>query len=361
MLRVIHCITTITRGGAENQLLILSKEQIKSGRRVTIIYLNGKPELRQDFIDSGIEVLDFLSQKNPILQIVYLRKYLKTNKGIVHAHLPRAELFCAAVNLINPLVISKHNSEPFFPKAPKIISKLLALFVSYKSDQCITISQAVADYLTDTNELLTYKSYTVIHYGILDELIEQKNINIVNNAKNIRVGTIGRVVKQKDYPTLIKGFSLFHSEYTDSELIIIGDGVLKYKIMKLAQKLKIESDINWYGRTPDVHFQLKKMDVFVLASKYEGFGLVLLEAMAAKVPIIAANNSAIAEVLGLNYPGLFTTGDEKDLYMKLKQFMLPEFKEKILRMACDRLINFKSSDMRKKVDFVYDSAIFSKS
>ena len=55
MLRVIHCITTITRGGAENQLLILSREQIKSGRKVTIIYLNGKPELRQDFIDSGIE------------------------------------------------------------------------------------------------------------------------------------------------------------------------------------------------------------------------------------------------------------------------------------------------------------------
>ena len=107
---------------------------------------------------------------------MYLRKYLRANKGIVHAHLPRAELFCAAVNLINPLVISKHNSEPFFPKAPKIISKLLALFVSYKSDHCITISQAVADYLTDTNELLTYKSYTVIHYGILDELIEQKNI-----------------------------------------------------------------------------------------------------------------------------------------------------------------------------------------
>ena len=83
MLRVIHCITTITRGGAENQLLILSREQIKSGRKVTIIYLNGKPELRQDFIDSGIEVLPAIDENLVKGIAIPINNSLKNDQEVV--------------------------------------------------------------------------------------------------------------------------------------------------------------------------------------------------------------------------------------------------------------------------------------
>ena len=62
---------------------------------------------------------------------------------------------------------------------------------------------------------------------------------------------------------------------------------------------------------------LQDQDFFVLTSNYEGFGLVLLEAMDAKLPIIAARNSAIPEVLGESHPGLFVTRDSESLLQTL--------------------------------------------
>ena len=57
MIKVLHVITTINRGGAENQLLVLVREQIKSGMEVSVLYLKGDPELEQDFSNAGAKVL----------------------------------------------------------------------------------------------------------------------------------------------------------------------------------------------------------------------------------------------------------------------------------------------------------------
>lgn len=72
----------------------------------------------------------------------------------------------------------------------------------------------------------------------------------------------------------------------------------------------------WLGRTDRIIESLKLMDCFVLASQYEGFGLVLLEAMSANIPIVASNVSAIPEVLGIEHPLLSTPGDPNDFAKK---------------------------------------------
>ena len=352
MYKIIHCITTICRGGAENQLLILVKEQIKNGNEVIVIYLKGAPELRQEFIKCGAEVLDFLVGKNPIFQVMILKKYLVDNRAVLHAHLPRAELLCAISNSGNRFIISKHNSEKFFPKAPNGISRLLSLLVLQKASQCICISDAVGKFLKSIGELRSDTDYRVVHYGISlknNKSVNSKNVDNKNFEKFI-VGTIGRIVEQKDYPTLLKAFAIFHNEYANSELLIVGDGDLKQEVIRFAQALGIQENIKWLGRTEDVFSILKKFDVFVLASKYEGFGLVLLEAMQTRVPIVAADNSAISEVLGLNYPGLFKTGDAQDLCIKIKEVQFTPMD--LVEIMDKRLIKFDSREMYKKIDYI---------
>ena len=69
-----HLITTISRGGAENQLLTLCKEQVKAGKSVSVIYLKGNPDLDSKFRRAGVNVIDKFANKNPVLQLFQIRK-----------------------------------------------------------------------------------------------------------------------------------------------------------------------------------------------------------------------------------------------------------------------------------------------
>ncbi len=95
--KVIHLITTIERGGAEKQLLTLTSEQVQSGLKVVVLYLKGKPDLRNEFEASGVEVNNLLVEKSFLKQIYLLSKYLRKNPSPVHAHLPKSELLAAVV------------------------------------------------------------------------------------------------------------------------------------------------------------------------------------------------------------------------------------------------------------------------
>jgi glycosyltransferase involved in cell wall biosynthesis len=135
----------------------------------------------------------------------------------------------------------------------------------------------------------------------------------------------------------------------------------RYNLIDLALDLNISENINWNGKVTNVNDVLKNINVFVLTSKYEGFGLVLLEAMKAKIPILASNTSAIPEVLGVNYPGLFNVGGVEDLVSKMKLTFDRNYLEHLLTFYPARLEIFESSKMFNEVNNVYDNAVESRS
>jgi glycosyltransferase involved in cell wall biosynthesis len=351
VIKVIHLITTISRGGAENQLLTLTSEQVKAGHEVTVIYLKGVPELLQEFKDKGVVVLDFLAGKNPIFQIVYIRKFLKTNYSIVHAHLPRAELISAFGVGRKPLIISKHNSEPFFPKAPDLISLILARIVFRKSSKCIHISRAVFTYLLSIKEVYPHRKNIIVHYGVP----EVKIVNKINDKPKsyFTVGIIARIVEQKNYRVLIYAFAKFQNNYPESRLLIVGEGSQKKEIVELVQSLGLNDHVDWVGRTDNVYQFINQMDIFVLPSLYEGFGLVLLEVMQRNVPILASSASAIPEVMGANYPGLFPPDSVSELITKLKKSISENYRNELTSHYFSRLKIFNAKSMAKEIDNVY--------
>jgi hypothetical protein len=89
---VLHVITTICRGGAENQLLTLIREQVSTGRKVNLIFLKGQPELMGELRQMGVEVHPEFSLLSPFAQVLSIRGFLKGKDVLVHGHLPRAEL-----------------------------------------------------------------------------------------------------------------------------------------------------------------------------------------------------------------------------------------------------------------------------
>ena len=153
MRSVIHVITTISRGGAENQLKVLVREQIKSGYKVEIFYLKDNPELSDTLEALGAKVDHRLFGQNIFLQYLILRRVVKQHDGVVHAHLPRAELISTAATKGVGLIVSRHNAEPFFPGAPRIASILLSRYVERRSKTVIAISNAVSEFLLQSREI----------------------------------------------------------------------------------------------------------------------------------------------------------------------------------------------------------------
>ena len=363
--KVTHLITTIERGGAEKQLLTLAGEQVQSGLKVEVIFLKGKPELKKEFEESGVEVNKLLVGKSFLKQIALLSKYIRKNPSPIHAHLPKSELLAALVVRNKNFIFSRHNSEPFWPGGPRVISNLLSKFVCKKASQGIAISNAVKSYLIKRGEIPTGYIIDVVYYGFQkDSSTKSPGLNSITNlmtskSSEFKIGTIGRLVPQKDYPTLLSAFSNVLKSAPNTELYVVGEGYLQKELIDLSKSLGLNSKVHWLGKTEYINEFLSKIDLFILPSNYEGFGLVLLEAMVAKKPIIAANNSAIPEVLGKTYEGLFQTGDVNALAELIKEAISEKsFSQRLVQAYSGQLNLFDPNDMNKTVKNIYSNAGF---
>jgi glycosyltransferase involved in cell wall biosynthesis len=351
--QIFHIITTINRGGAENQLLILVSEQVLLGYEVSVVYLKGEPELRQALEDIGAVVVDSVSSMPAPMQPLAISKLISGKDVIVHAHLPRAELVSFLVPSKFTLVTSRHNVEPFFPGAPKWLSNFLASLVALRARRIIAISHSVSEYLFRLGEVRDASKVRVIYYGY-----QVRNINRLkaNNGSygDTNLGTISRLAEQKDLPTMFNVLEKYKVHVPDATLRLVGAGPLESTLRDLAKRMSLEKTIFFEGRRSDVLDYLKSLDVFLLTSKYEGFGMVLLEAMDAGVPIIASRNSAITEVMGENFLGLCETGNPSDFSEKILRLQDPQYRSKVLQSQEDRLALFNSLTMAKKIIETYN-------
>ena len=363
--KIIHLITTIELGGAEKQLLTLVREQVKSGLGVEVFYLKGSPELKQEFENCGAVVNQTLLKKSFFQQVFTLRKYLNQDPAPVHAHLPKSELLASLSCSKGMLIFTRHNSEAFWPGAPKIFSNVLARFVAKRSISGVCISNAVKDFIIQRGELSKDYDLETIYYGF--EKIEQLDAKALAEIKDqlrvkpgaLRVGSIGRLVRQKDYPTLLSAMKQVIDSGIDAELFILGEGAEKDNFTELTLELGINKRVHWLGRTPFVNEFLSQLDLFVLPSIYEGFGLVLLEAMQANKPVLATSNSSIPEVLGRDYAGLFETSNVEQLSGLIKKGLLEDaFAKQLVSNYSKRLEIFKPEVMAEKLLDVYEKSGF---
>ena len=362
--RIVHIITTIMRGGAENQLLILVSEQVKLGLEVHVIFLKGEAELADEFENSGAIVHINFANLPLIHQVTLIRKFLGTphfEKSVVHGHLPRAQI-TAAYSITNSqrLICTRHDEDRFFPGANFILSKLVFKTINFRIHQWIAISQSVKLKMVTFGELPRFGDINVVHYGFrsnaskVDSSLSQElksQYDLTND--NFIIGCVARLVWQKDHVTLLRAFHTHYSRNPKSRLVLIGDGPLRARLTMLAEELEIADAVIFTGKVSTVREHLKILDVFVLPSTTEGFGLVLLEAMEAELPIIASNISALPEVLG-ECGLLFEMGNSVDLAMKINSLESLESRQPYSRLSRERLKEFTPETMCSRVMRIYE-------
>lgn len=364
--RIVHLITTIMRGGAENQLLVLITEQIKSGREVDVIYLKGKDELASAFIEIGASVHSEFANIGLVLQLCRIRKFLNLENlqnAIIHAHLPRAQIIASfSLHKSQSFVCSRHDEDRFYPGSNRHISKIIFKLVNSRILIWIAISEAVRLRMISYGEISKGTDIQVVHYGHGSQTFQPDSEEVENlklrykmNNNGMVIGCVARLVWQKDHKTLLRAFALFQKLNPDSRLILVGDGPMRSQLESLTKNLLLENAVIFAGKVNAVREHLSLMDVFVLPSTTEGFGLVLLEAMEAGVSIISSNASALPEVLG-GAGLLFEVGQPSDLNEKFVIIQDRKVQRKYVALGRARLAEFSPEIMWSNVNHIYERA-----
>lgn len=335
-MKVFHLITSLDNGGAENHLSSLVRQQVKI-HKIFVIYLRGNDYWKRKLESKGIKVIKLklnklIDIKNLLITIYKINKLINIHRPqIVHSHLSSMEFIGSIIKFFNKkkfkFIVTKHLDSFFLEASNGQNNFFQGIFLDYfilkNADKVICISLQIKKYFLKKIRIPKNK-LKVIYYGLNKYDLENKkkskikNINIFELKKNFTICCIARHVKQKSLDFLIKSFYEFKKIENKSKLILVGNGPETQKLKLLAKNLDIYKDIIWINYVENILQILNLSKVFVLTSKYEGFGLVLLEAMYAKKPIIASRVSAIPEVIKNNWNGfLFKYGNIKDFNSKL--------------------------------------------
>jgi len=133
---------------------------------------------------------------------------------------------------------------------------------------------------------------------------------------------VGRLVKQKGQKYLIDLAIRLKKKTSNFKILIAGEGKMETELANLVSKNKLEEQFKFVGFVNDMKGFMKSIDIFVLTSIWEGFGYVLIEAMATKVPIVAFEISSNPEIVEHNLTGyLVPSFDMKAMTEKVVQLM----------------------------------------
>jgi glycosyltransferase involved in cell wall biosynthesis len=217
---------------------------------------------------------------------------------LLHTHLVHADVYGTLASLAErvPLVSSRHNDDRYLLGPFRFVDRAFAK----RARRLVAISNAVRRFLVGAGH--PAERIETIHYG-LDRLPDAPSELAPPPAGPPLLLAVGRLTAQKDHPTLLRAFAEAHRNHPDALLAILGIGPLEEETRALVAELGLEGAVLLPGRL-EIRDWLERADVFVHTSRWEGFGLVLLEAMLAGLPVAATRVSAVPEVVADGETGL---------------------------------------------------------
>ncbi|WP_425570253.1 glycosyltransferase [Pigmentiphaga soli] len=295
-------ITGLGVGGAERLVIDLADSLIELGHQVAILYLTGTADLKPKHSSVRIIGMGVRSPYDFFAVYFRCRRFLvKYKPHVVHSHLFHANILARLLRWsvdIPKLISSAHNNNE---------GSRWRMFAYRLTDRLTDITTNVSEVATqsfiDRNGCRPDRIRT-LHNGIntrrfrfdsISRDLIRKELRISPNSKLIVA--VGRLNAAKDYPNLLTAISLLRAS-NPFQVAIVGDGPLRSELKRLAVALKISNKILWLGVRDDIPAVLSAADVFVLSSAWEGFGLVVAEAMACERVVVATDCGGVKEVLG---------------------------------------------------------------
>ncbi|MDA3807453.1 MAG: glycosyltransferase [Thiomicrorhabdus sp.] len=340
-IRIAQVTLSMGQGGIENLLIALAENQ-DAERYATYLYcLDHGGELLTQIAALGVptKVLGRRPGLDFKLILRLARAFKEDAIQLVHTHNEAAHFYgCLAARLARIPVINTEHSRHYVEGHWR--RQLEKRFLSFLTAKLVTVSEELRRASIDQDRL-SAKKITVVSNGVdlarfssipLTEGLElKKALSFEPNNKIITI--VARLNPIKNHDLLIKAFALVQQPLPEARLLIVGDGDLRANLQDVATKLTPPGMVVFLGDRSDVPVLLKMSDVLVLCSHREGLPLVLLEGMAAGVPIVVTEGANQSSLIQDWVTGCISQSDAQGLADTLLKVLSDNVTEKIASNA----------------------------
>jgi glycosyltransferase involved in cell wall biosynthesis len=320
--KIAFFLPSLVGGGAERVCVNLAAGFLQHGFEVDIVLARSAGELLGN-VPSGVRIVDLHTSR--VLSALFpLTDYLRRERPAALISAPdHANLIALWAKILagvnTAVVVTTHNQLSIIHRqTPKVQEKLypyfLRLFQRYAA-HIVAVSKGVADDLSRTAHIPRARISVIYNPAVRPELRELALQPLSHpwfaDGQPPVILAVGRLTPQKDYPTLLRAFTILRTHRL-TRLVILGDGKQHVKLNALSFQLGINSDVDFHGFDPNPYHYMSRSSVFVLSSAWEGFSVVLAEALACGAQIVSTDcPSGPAEILeGGKFGRLVPVGDE---------------------------------------------------
>ncbi len=356
-MKIFHLINTLSAGGAELHLLTLCRYLKRQGVEVVVACLReqvkGSRSLRPDFEKEHIRVVNLQADSRYDWRFLgrIVRLLNIERPQMLHTHLPRADIAAALIHRFtrSPVFLCSvhgiYRHRWFGSWAAPLMRQAYQ-----EADRVIAISSAVKNWLGEDCGVPADK-VTVIHYGIEPERFVYPKMDLREVWKRkgqMVVGSIGRLEVGKGFDCLIHAMSIVQTYTPHAVLLIAGHDPLGYSqtLQMLIDRLKLCGRVQLVGFQSDPPSFLHALDVFAFASHSEGFGQVVIEAMAASKPVVASGIPPLTEIVVDGETGLLVEPGDSRAFANaiIWLFTHPEEAQQMGRRGCERVQSHFSAE-----------------
>lgn len=304
-LRILHCLETVGSGGVEQLKLIKARQLDKSRYEQALVCTQAIGPLAAQFVNAGCPVYEI-----GVFRGIFDRERYRRALSFVRQFQPdiiHGAVFegVAVASLVGqwagvPIILGEETSDP---TNRRWTGNVLYRGLSSLTHHMVAVSPAAQDYLVNRIKLPA-KRVTLINNGCSDPgpaSAEQRRW--VRQSMGIKpddfiIGSCGRLLDEcKRFSDLIRALALVRRQYQNAKLLIVGNGPDELMLRNLTAQLGASDSVLFAGYQGETRPYYDVMDVFALASAREAFGLVLVEAMFANLPIVATRVGGIPFVV----------------------------------------------------------------
>lgn len=322
-------------GVAEYLYMLLKNMENEESENILIVSQDYKdqikrfePYVKEIFIVPMVRNIALKLDLNAIFKIKKIIKKIKPD--IVYLHSSKAGALGRIAlwfNFKKPKILYNAHGWYFnadIGKKKQFFFSLIEKILAYKTDVIINISNN--EYVSAIkNKIAPSKKMCVIDNGIefgkfcnLDEKRKKTRKLFSINEREILIGVVGRISEQKDPMTMIKAFSCVCQKYSNVKMMFVGAGDEEGAIKEYIVNKGLEKKVIITGWTNKVEDYIPAFDIAILPSKWEGFGLAIIEYMVCDKPIIASDVGGISDIIENEKNGLLIKkGDYIDLSKKI--------------------------------------------
>lgn len=311
-------------GGIERVMINLCNEMCRIGQPVELVVVRGDGPMRDRVADPSC-IVDLGCSKT-MYSLGAMTRYMRRRKpAAVLSAMPHVNVVTVLASKLARsqarVFVSEHSDVAHERQVwlrPVKVASYLSPWIYPWATGIVTVSHGVGEKLIPLCKLEKSDVFCIYNPIVSDQLLESSKQPPqhpwLREADVPVVVAMGRLEPQKAFDSLIQAFAIARAK-RPMKLIIFGEGSLRGELETMVSTLELQADVSLPGFTDNPFAELASASLFVLSSRWEGFGNVIVEAMACGVPVVSTNcPSGPSEILeDGKYGGLVAVDDHEQL------------------------------------------------